>query len=574
MDWKSHYQRWKDFVELDGQVSKQLIAMRENDLTEAFHGYLTFGTGGMRGILGPGTNRMNIYTVRKAAKGLALYLESQGEGFKYRGVAVAYDSRYMSKEFAVETARVLGVHGIPTYIFSSLRPTPELSFAVRHLGTAAGVMITASHNPPEYNGYKVYNEVGGQLPPVQADQVIQQVNSVEDELTINVMDQRDLEDRELLKWIDTKVDEAYLENLEDVVVDRKVIEEQTNDFTIVFTPLHGTANQLVKAGLSRAGFHHIHIVQEQAEADPEFPTVASPNPEEHQAFELAIEQGEKIEADILVGTDPDADRLGVAAINAEGKYQVLSGNQLGALMLDYLLSHQENLPENAVMLKTIVTSELGKAVAEHYDVETMNVLTGFKFIGEKIEEFHQNGSHEFIFGYEESYGYLIKDFARDKDAVQATVLAAEMAAYFKASGKTLFDALEDLYEHHGYYLEDLHSMKLEGLEGAKQIDEIMESFRQQPLQAVRDLSVLAVEDYKNGTRTELDSEKQVSIHLPKANVVKYILSEDCWCCLRPSGTEPKIKFYFGVKGATRQEAEARLEQLKNAVLERVTVLKK
>ncbi|MGP4073238.1 phospho-sugar mutase [Piscibacillus sp. B03] len=569
MNWRDQYNRWNQYKELDQALKNSLVELSENEqlLEEAFYKPLEFGTGGMRGVWGPGTNRMNIYTVRKAAKGLALYLEKQSAGFKERGVVVAYDSRYMSKEFAIETARVLGVHDIPTYIFTSLRPTPELSFAVRHLGTAAGVMITASHNPPEYNGYKVYNETGGQLPPVEADELIKHVNSVEDELMIGVLSERELEDAELLKWIDQEVDKAYLQEL-----DQLVGQAGDSDLNIVFTPLHGTSNQLVREGLKQAGFANVHVVDEQAEPDPEFSTVASPNPEEHQAFEMAIEKGADVGADILVGTDPDADRLGVAAINAEGEYQVLTGNQLGALMLDYILSNKEEIPRNAVMIKTIVTSELGRAIASAYGVETLDVLTGFKFIGEKIEEFHQSGEREFVFGYEESYGYLIKDFARDKDAVQSTLVAAKMADYYKSQGKTLFSALEDLYERFGYYLEDLHSIKLEGINGSKQIDAMMNDFRSEPIEQVGELTVKAVEDYQTSTRTWLDTGETEEIDLPNSNVVKFILSDDCWFCLRPSGTEPKIKFYFGVKGETREEAGERLAELKSSVLKRVEVL--
>ncbi|MGM8215899.1 phospho-sugar mutase [Bacillaceae bacterium W0354] len=573
MTWRDSYNRWKNFVELDEQLKEELIRIKGNSslLEDAFHTNLTFGTGGMRGELGPGTNRMNVYTVRKAAKGLALYIEEKGSDWVERGCVVAYDSRHMSQEFALETARVLGVHGIPTYIFSSLRPTPELSFAVRHLGGAAGVMITASHNPPEYNGYKVYNEVGGQLPPHQADQVIKMVQMVKNELTIDVMERTELEEKGLLRWIDEEVDREYLKELEKVTLNHRVIKEQADQLKIVFTPLHGTSLLLAKKGLEQLGFKEVHVVDEQAVPDPEFNTVQSPNPEEHQAFELAIEKGRSVGADILIATDPDADRLGVAVKNASGEYQVLTGNQLGALMLDYILANSGDLPSNGMMIKTIVTSELGRAVANYYGVETLDVLTGFKFIGEKIEEFDQSGEQRFLFGYEESYGYLIKDFSRDKDAIQATVMACEMAAYYQSKGLTLFDALERLYERHGYYIEDLHSITLKGLDGAKLIKNIMEDFRLKPVEVEGDLSVVAVEDYLIGKRTYLENGETEDIDLPTSNVVKFILSEDCWCCLRPSGTEPKIKFYFGVKGETRDQAEKRLEQLKQAVLNRVTV---
>ncbi|WP_188206807.1 phospho-sugar mutase [Alkalibacillus aidingensis] len=570
MSWKKEYQRWKEFNGLEENLKKQLKNVTDESMLEdAFHKTLEFGTGGMRGELGPGTNRMNVYTVRKAAKGLALYIEEKD--LEADGVVVAYDSRHQSPDFALETARVLGVHGISTYIFTSLRPTPELSFAVRHLGTAAGVMITASHNPPEYNGYKVYNEVGGQLPPKQADQMIEKVNSIEDELTIDVLSQPELEEKGLLHWIDEQVDQPYLEALKSMTLNPQLIHEQADKLGIVFTPLHGTANKLVTESLDQAGFNQVHTVEEQVIEDPEFSTVASPNPEEHQAFELAIKKGSEVNADILVATDPDADRLGVAVKNTDGHYQVLSGNQLGALMLDYTLTNRQDLPDNGIMIKTIVTSELGRAVAERYGVASIDTLTGFKFIAEKIEEFTQNGAHEFLFGYEESYGYLVKDFARDKDAVQSTLIACEMAAYWKSQGKTLFDALEVLYDREGYYLEDLHSITLKGLNGTEQIKSIMEDFRFRPIDSIQDIDLIAVEDYLTGKRTYLETGETNDMGLPVSNVVKFILTEDCWCCLRPSGTEPKIKFYFGVKGETKEQAKARLAQLKESVLERVTV---
>ncbi|MBR7552558.1 phospho-sugar mutase [Allobacillus sp. GCM10007491] len=569
MNWKQIAESWLAFDQLDEELRTELEQIKHDDqaMQDAFYEPLKFGTGGIRGVLGAGINRMNIYTVRKAAKGLALYLERYGSDFKKHGVVVAYDSRYKSKEFAIETARVLGVHGIKTYVFTSLRPTPELSFAVRHLGTAAGVMITASHNPPEYNGYKVYNETGGQLPPEQADLMIEKVNGIENELTIEVMDQEALEEQGLLQWIDEDVDKAYLSELKSITLNADVISKQADELNIVFTPLHGTAGKLVTQGLKQLGFNQVHLVEEQMIADPEFSTVESPNPEEHQAFEYAIGLGEKVDADILVATDPDADRLGVAAKNAAGNYQVLSGNQLGALMLDYILANTKEIPSNGMMIKTIVTSELGRAVAEHYGIQSMDVLTGFKFISEKIEEFQQTSTHTFMFGYEESYGYLINDFSRDKDAVQSTMMACEMAAFYNEKGMTLFDALETLYEQHGYYIEDLHSVKMEGIDGAKEIARLMDRFRENPVNTAGDLNAEIVEDYTTGRRTYLADGREEEIELPSANVLKVKMSDDCWYCLRPSGTEPKMKFYFGVKGETREEADRRLEQLKKAILE-------
>ncbi|MYL49403.1 phospho-sugar mutase [Halobacillus litoralis] len=566
--WKNDYNRWKEFTELDADLASKLeeLTSDEQSLEDAFYKNLEFGTGGMRGKLGPGTNRMNIYTVRKAAEGLATYVNDQG--LSNRGVAIAYDSRYMSKEFAVETARVLGHHGIPSYVFTSLRPTPELSFAVRHLNAAAGVVVTASHNPPEYNGFKAYNEDGGQLPPEQAEIMIDFVNKVENELKVEAADQQELEEKGLLRWIDDDVDAAYLEALKGVTVQPDI----KKDLSLVFTPLHGTARDLVEKGLEQSGFTSIHIVEEQAKPDPEFSTVASPNPEEHQAFEMAIDQGKAIGADLLMATDPDADRLGVAVPNEKGEYVVLTGNQTGALLLDYILGQSEQLPKNGLLIKTIVTSEFGRVIANSYGIRSLDTLTGFKFIGEKIREYEQTGEHTFMFGYEESYGYLVKDFARDKDAVQAAVLAAEVGAHWKNQGKTLLDALDELYEKHGYFLEDLQSMKLEGKSGTEQIKAIMDDFRNAEIKEAGGKEVVAIEDYAKTIRKHVQDRTEEEIDLPTSNVVKFILEDDCWFCLRPSGTEPKIKFYYGVKSDTRKESEELLASVKATVNERLHAL--
>lgn len=566
--WKNDYNRWKEFTELDADLSSKLeeITTDEQSLEDAFYKNLEFGTGGMRGKLGPGTNRMNIYTVRKAAEGLASYVNDQG--LSNRGVALAYDSRYMSKEFAVETARVLGHHGIPSYVFTSLRPTPELSFAVRHLNAAAGVVVTASHNPPEYNGFKAYNEDGGQLPPAQAESMIDFVNKVENELNVSVADQKELEENGLLRWIDAEVDEAYLEALKSVTVQPDI----QKDLSVVFTPLHGTARDLVEKGLEQSGFTSVHIVEEQGKPDPEFSTVASPNPEEHQAFEMAIEQGKAVGADLLMATDPDGDRLGIAVPNEKGEYVVLTGNQTGALMLDYLLGQSADLPKNGLLIKTIVTSEFGRVIANSYGIGSLDTLTGFKFIGEKIREYEETGEHTFLFGYEESYGYLVKDFARDKDAVQAAVLAAEVGAHWKNQGKTLLDALDELYQKHGYFLEDLQSMKLEGKSGTDQIKAIMDDFRNADIKEAGGKEVVAVEDYATTVRRYAQDGREEEIDLPSSDVVKFILEDDGWFCLRPSGTEPKIKFYYGVKSQSKEESEQLLEAVKATVNERLHAL--
>jgi len=574
MSWKEIADKWLNNESLDGDLKEQLYKLKEDEksLEELFYKNLEFGTGGMRGEIGPGTNRMNIYTVRKASEGLAQYLLSQGEESAKRGVVISYDSRHMSPEFALEVAKTVGKHGIKSYLFSELRPTPELSFAVRHLGAAAGVMVTASHNPPEYNGYKVYGDDGGQLPPKQADALTNFVNSVENELSIEVTGKEELLANGLLQYIGEDIDQIYLENVAKIQLNKEIVEKVGEELKIVFTPLHGTANKLVQEGLKQFGFKNVTVVKEQEHPDPNFSTVKSPNPEEHAAFELAIKYGKEIDADILLGTDPDSDRLGVAVKNAEGEYQVLTGNQTGAIMLHYLLSQKEEkglLPENGIVLKTIVTSEIGRAIAESFGIPTFDTLTGFKFIGEKIKEYEKTGKHTFLFGYEESYGYLIGDFVRDKDAVQAAIFAAEVAAYYKAQGKSLYDALMEIFEKYGYYKEALSSLTLKGKDGAEQIANILEEFRSNPPKEIAGIRVTAVEDYKASIRKQLSNGKLNPISLPKSNVLKYFLEDGSWFCVRPSGTEPKCKFYFAVKGSSLNESEQLVNNLQQAVMEKV-----
>lgn len=574
MSWKEIADKWLNNESLDGDLKEQLYKLKEDEksLEELFYKNLEFGTGGMRGEIGPGTNRMNIYTVRKASEGLAQYLLSQGEDSAKRGVVISYDSRHMSPEFALEVAKTVGKHGIKSYLFSELRPTPELSFAVRHLGAAAGVMVTASHNPPEYNGYKVYGDDGGQLPPKQADALTNFVNSVEDELSIKVTGKEELLANGLLQYIGEDIDQIYLENVAKIQLNKEIVEKVGEELKIVFTPLHGTANKLVQEGLKQFGFKNVTVVKEQEQPDPNFSTVKSPNPEEHAAFELAIKYGKEIDADILLGTDPDSDRLGVAVKNAEGEYQVLTGNQTGAIMLHYLLSQKAEkglLPENGIVLKTIVTSEIGRAIAESFGIPTFDTLTGFKFIGEKIKEYEKTGKHTFLFGYEESYGYLIGDFVRDKDAVQAAIFAAEVAAYYKAQGKSLYDALMEIFEKYGYYKEALSSLTLKGKDGAEQIANILEEFRSNPPKEIAGIRVTAVEDYKASIRKQLSNGKLNPISLPKSNVLKYFLEDGSWFCVRPSGTEPKCKFYFAVKGSSLNESEQLVNNLQQAVMEKV-----
>ncbi|PFZ34342.1 phospho-sugar mutase [Bacillus wiedmannii] len=574
MNWKQEFSRWLSYAEIDAELKEQLENMKQDEkkIEDSFYKNLEFGTGGMRGELGAGTNRLNVYTVRKATQGLAKFIGKLGEEAKKRGVVVAYDSRHKSPEFAMEVAATLGAHGITTYVFESLRPTPVLSFAVCHLNAVSGIVLTASHNPPEYNGYKVYGEDGGQLPPKEADELISYVNAVDDELTVDVADVGLLKDGGLLHIIGQEVDDAYTAELNNVIINKEMVQKVGKDLKIVFTPLHGTSNVSVRRGLEEVGFTDVTVVKEQELPDPNFSTVKSPNPEEHAAFEYAIRDGEKIDADVLIATDPDADRLGVAVRNHDGEFQVLTGNQTGALMLDYLLSQKKEngtLPENGVVLKTIVTSEIGRTIAKAYGLDTVDTLTGFKFIGEKIKQYEESGQYEFQFGYEESYGYLIRPFCRDKDAVQSVLFACEVAAHYKSQGKTLYDGLLEVFKKYGFFREDLVSLTLKGKDGAEKIQEMMATFRENPPKDVAGLTVTSVEDYKASVITSLKDGSKEEIHLPKSNVLKYQLVDGSWFCLRPSGTEPKIKFYFGVNDESLQNSEQKLLAIKEDIMNRL-----
>ncbi|MCI1882765.1 MAG: phospho-sugar mutase [Sporolactobacillus sp.] len=574
MSWKTVYEKWKAAANLDPKLKQQLAAMAGDPikLEDCFYKDLEFGTGGMRGELGPGTNRLNIYTVRKATEGLARYIEHAGSEAIRRGVVIAHDPRHYSREFTLEAAKTLGAHGIKTYIFDSLRPTPILSFAVRYLHTFAGVVITASHNPPQYNGYKVYDQFGGQVPPKEADEVTHYVESVADELTVEVGDEAELKNKDLIHVLGPDVDEAYQEKLKTLSLNPDIIQKVGSDLSIVFTPLHGTSYHPVVNGLKRWGFTNVTIVKEQANPDPEFSTVQSPNPEEHAAFTLAIKYGKKLDADILLGTDPDSDRLGLAVKNEAGEYTVLTGNQTGAVLLEYLLSQRKakgTLPADGVVVKTIVTSEIGRTIAAAYGIQTIDTLTGFKFIGEKIHQFEESGKHTFLFGYEESYGCLIGSFVRDKDAVQAAVFAAEVAAYYKSKGMTVYDALQEIYKKYGYYKEGLESLTLKGISGKEEIAAIMNDFRAQPPVQAAGAKVVTIEDYKKSIATDVASGKQTQITLPVSDVLKYKLDNEAWFCMRPSGTEPKIKFYFGVKGEDATDRDRTFDELKLQVMDRV-----
>ncbi|MED4631418.1 phospho-sugar mutase [Peribacillus frigoritolerans] len=561
MDWKSLYTIWTSYPNLNNEMRLMLEEMKDDEISleDAFYKNLEFGTGGMRGEMGPGTNRMNIYTVRKATLGLAEYIQSFGNEAKSRGVVIAYDSRHKSPEFALEAAKTLATKGIKAYVFDELRPTPQLSFSVRKLSAFAGIVITASHNPPEYNGYKVYGPDGAQLLPEAADQVINYVKAIESELSIVVEEEEALKDRGLIQIIGEELDTSYNEHLLTIPEDSKLADEI--DVKLVFTPLHGTANKSVKRALHDLGYQNVHIVKEQELPDAHFPTVKVPNPEEHDAFELAIALGNRVNADLLIATDPDADRLGISVKNNAGNYVVLTGNQTGALFLDYLISQKQKkgtLPQNGVVLKTIVTSEIGRAISEQNGLKTVDVLTGFKYITEKINEYQTSGEHSFLFGYEESYGYLIKDFARDKDAIQATILAVEVCAYYKKQGKTMYEGLLDVFDKYGYYMEDLRSLTLKGIEGTKQIQAILNEFRSNPPNQISGHQVVIQEDYLSSKKYMYGTNREEDIKLPKSNVLKYFLEDGTWVCLRPSGTEPKIKFYFGVQGSSMMEAQGKL----------------
>lgn len=569
MSWEQVYEQWKKKEDLEAHLSEQLAELADNpkELEDAFYAPLEFGTAGMRGILGPGINRMNIYTVRQATEGLARFMNTQDPETRNRGVAISYDCRHYSPEFAMEAAKTLAKHGIKSYVFESLRPTPELSFAVRYLKTFTGIMITASHNPANYNGYKVYGEDGGQMPPQDADAVTKFVREVEDPLEVVVLSEEEAKHSGLINIIGEEVDNAYLKEVSKVTINHELVDEMGKELKLVFTPLHGTGKMLGEKALKQAGFEKFVIEPSQAVADPNFSTVKSPNPEEHSAFEYAMKLGKKEDADLLIATDPDADRLGAAVRMPNGEYQVLTGNQIGAIMTQYILTAHKNagtLKENAAIVKSIVSSELPAAIAKSFGVTTFNVLTGFKFIAEKIQLFEDTGSNTFMFGFEESYGYLVKSFVRDKDAIQALVLLAEVAAFYKKQGKTLYDALQEIFAEFGYYAEKTISVTMSGLEGAAKIKELMATFRKKAPSHFANVAVEVTEDFQALTKTHVDGTVE-KLTTPPSNVLKYILADESWIAVRPSGTEPKIKFYIGVKAESSEAAAQKIKDLQEAI---------
>ena len=569
MTWKTTYETWGNFEDLETNLKEELVSLAENEkmLEDAFYAPLEFGTAGMRGVLGVGVNRMNIYTVRQATEGLARFMDSLGEETKKRGVAIAFDSRHQSPEFAMEAAKTLGAHGIPSYVFESLRPTPELSFAVRFKNAYAGIMITASHNPAEYNGYKVYGEDGGQMPPKEADALTEYVRGIKNSLTIDVLSEEDLKKSNLLTILGEDVDAPYLELVKTVTVNSDLVKEMSKEMKLVFTPLHGTGQMLGERALKNAGFASISVVPEQAIPDPNFPTIKSPNPEEHSAFEYAIRLGEKENADVLVATDPDADRLGIAVKVPAGHYEVLSGNQIASLMLHYLLTAQKEagtLPSNGVVLKSIVSSELATAIAKSFSIKMVDVLTGFKFIAEKIKQYEMDHTQTFLFGFEESYGYLVKPFVRDKDAIQTLVLVAEVAAFYKKQGKTMYDGLQDIHATYGYYEEKTISVTLAGIEGSAKIKALMAKFREEAPIEFAGISVASMEDFDASQRIYSDG-KVETIDMPAANVLKYSLADGSWIAIRPSGTEPKIKFYIAAVASSAVEVDKKVAEFEKTI---------
>lgn len=563
MSYQENYQKWVDFVELPDYLRQDLENMDEGSQEDAFYTNLEFGTAGMRGLVGAGTNRINIYVVRQATEGLARLIESKGGNEKERGVAIAYDSRHFSPEFAFESAAVLAKHGIKSYVFESLRPTPELSFAVRHLNCFAGIMVTASHNPAPFNGYKVYGEDGGQMPPHDADALTTYIRAIENPFAVEVADVETEKASGLIEVIGEAVDVEYLKEVKDVNINPALIEEFGKDMKIVYTPLHGTGEMLARRALAQAGFDSVQVVEAQATADPDFSTVTSPNPESQAAFALAEELGRQVGTDVLVATDPDADRVGVEVLQKDGSYLNLSGNQIGAIMAKYILEAHKNagtLPENAALCKSIVSTDLVTKIAESYGATMFNVLTGFKFIAEKIQEFEEKHNHTYMMGFEESFGYLIKPFVRDKDAIQAVLVVAELAAYYRSRGLTLADGIEEIYKEYGYYAEKTISVTLSGVDGAEQIKAIMAKFRNNAPTEWNATAITVVEDFKAQTATVADG-TVTNLTTPPSDVLKYTLADGSWIAVRPSGTEPKIKFYIAVVGETNEESQAKIANI-------------
>lgn len=577
MDYKEIYNQWLENPYFDEATKEELKAIKddENEIKERFYMDLEFGTAGLRGIIGAGTNRMNIYVVRRATQGLANYIAKVDK--KSQGVAIAYDSRHMSPEFAQEAALCLAANGIKAYIFETLRPTPELSFAVRHLGCVAGINVTASHNPPEYNGYKVYWEDGAQITPPHDSGIMGEVKAISDWNTVKTMDKEDAVKAGLFEVIGQAVDDAYMAELKKQIIHMDAIQAEGRNLKIVYTPLHGTGNIPARRILKELGFENVYVVPEQELPDGDFPTVSYPNPEAAEAFELGLKLAREVDADIVLATDPDADRLGVRVKDRNGEYHDLTGNMSGCLLANYELSQRKavngSLPEDGALVKTIVTTNLADAIAKGYGVNLIEVLTGFKYIGQQILGFENSGKGTYLFGFEESYGCLIGTYARDKDAIVATMALCEAAAYYKTQGKTLWDAMIDMYEEFGYYKDAIQAVTMKGIEGLQKIQEIMTTLRQNPPAEFAGHKVTAVRDYKLDEITDLATGEKKPTGLPNSNVLYYELTDDAWVCVRPSGTEPKVKFYYGVKGTSLADADEKSDAMGKAVLEMVDSMK-
>lgn len=563
MSYQQTVQKWLSFSSLEDELKAQLLEIQSDEkrLEDAFYKDLEFGTGGMRGEIGAGINRMNTYTVRKASQGVANYVKNAGPDAMKKGIVIAFDSRRKSPEFAKEAAATFAENGIQAYVYESPRTTPQLSYSVRELNAYMGIVITASHNPPEYNGYKVYGEDGAQLNIENAEIVISFVKQVEDELSVNSGDYDALHKQGLIQHIGSDLDQSYLESVKSVQHFPELIGE--HPINVVFSPLHGASGSTVRNLMNQTRYTHFDYVEEQMEPNGEFPTLISPNPEEASAFELAMKQGTRTNADILITVDPDGDRVGVA-VKGQDDYVLLTGNQTGAILIEYLLTQLKDkgiMPANGRVFKTIVTSDLGRVIAEFHGASSEDVLTGFKFIGEKIHHYQQTKEYKFLFGYEESYGYLIKPFARDKDAVQTVLAITEAAAYYKEQGRTLLDVLAELYERHGYYLEGLVSVTKKGADGARSIKNLLTQLRENPLKEIAGLSITSQEDYFSQTRTFVDGDESEKLLLPQADVIKYFLEDGSWVCIRPSGTEPKIKYYIGVTSPTEVDSRKKLDRI-------------
>ena len=577
MDYKEIYNQWLENPYFDEATKEELKAIKddENEIKERFYMDLEFGTAGLRGIIGAGTNRMNIYVVRRATQGLANYIAKVDK--KSQGVAIAYDSRHMSPEFAQEAALCLAANGIKAYIFETLRPTPELSFAVRHLGCVAGINVTASHNPPEYNGYKVYWEDGAQITPPHDSGIMGEVKAISDWNTVKTMDKEDAVKAGLFEVIGQAVDDAYMAELKKQIIHMDAIQAEGRNLKIVYTPLHGTGNIPARRILKELGFENVYVVPEQELPNGDFPTVSYPNPEAAEAFELGLKLAKEVDADIVLATDPDADRLGVRVKDKNGEYHDLTGNMSGCLLANYELSQRKavngSLPEDGALVKTIVTTNLADAIAKGYNVNLIEVLTGFKYIGQQILGFENSGKGTYLFGFEESYGCLIGTYARDKDAIVATMALCEAAAYYKTQGKTLWDAMIDMYEEFGYYKDAIQAVTMKGIEGLQKIQEIMTTLRHNPPAEFAGHKVTAVRDYKLDEITDLATGEKKPTGLPNSNVLYYELTDDAWVCVRPSGTEPKVKFYYGVKGTSLADADEKSDAMGKAVLEMVDSMK-